>query len=42
VLDEGRVAEAGTHGALLRAGGLYASLYRTELDAEALGARGAA
>ncbi|HXT97837.1 MAG TPA: ABC transporter ATP-binding protein [Polyangia bacterium] len=42
VLDEGRVAEAGTHGELLRAGALYASLYRTELDAEALGARGAA
>jgi ATP-binding cassette, subfamily B, multidrug efflux pump len=42
VLDGGRVAESGTHGELVRAGGLYASLYRTELDAEALGVEGAA
>jgi ATP-binding cassette, subfamily B, multidrug efflux pump len=42
VLDGGRVAESGTHGELVRSGGLYASLYRTELDAEALGVEGAA
>jgi ATP-binding cassette, subfamily B, multidrug efflux pump len=42
VLDKGRVAEAGTHVELLRARGLYASLYRTELDAEALAVEGAA
>jgi ATP-binding cassette subfamily B multidrug efflux pump len=42
VLDRGRVAEAGTHAELLRARGLYASLYRTELDAEALAVEGAA
>ena len=38
VLDRGRVVESGTHGELMGAGGLYASLYRTELDAEALAA----
>jgi ATP-binding cassette, subfamily B, multidrug efflux pump len=38
VLDRGRVAESGTHAELMGAGGLYASLYRTELDAEALAA----
>jgi ATP-binding cassette subfamily B protein len=38
VLGEGRVVERGTHGDLLAAGGLYASLYREQLAAEALGA----
>ncbi|MGH9025206.1 MAG: ABC transporter ATP-binding protein [Acidimicrobiia bacterium] len=32
VLDEGRIVEEGRHDALLRAGGLYADLYRTQLD----------
>jgi ATP-binding cassette subfamily B protein len=36
VLDGGRVAERGTHGELLAAGGLYASLYREQLAAETL------
>ena len=36
VLDAGRVAERGTHAQLLAAGGLYASLYREQLAAEAL------
>ena len=35
VLDGGRVTERGTHGELLAAGGLYASLYREQLAAEA-------
>ena len=38
VIDNGRVVESGTHAELMGAGGLYASLYRTELDAEALAA----
>ncbi len=38
VIDRGRVVESGTHAQLMGAGGLYASLYRTELDAEALAA----
>jgi ATP-binding cassette, subfamily B, bacterial len=32
VLDEGRVVQQGDHEHLLRAGGLYADLYRTQLD----------
>jgi ATP-binding cassette subfamily B protein len=32
VIDEGRVAERGTHDALLAAGGLYAELYRTQFE----------
>jgi ATP-binding cassette subfamily B multidrug efflux pump len=42
VLAAGRVAEQGTHGALLSAGGVYASLYREQLAAEALATPGAA
>lgn len=41
VLDRGRVAERGTHQTLLAAGGLYASLYREQLAAEALGVEAA-
>jgi ATP-binding cassette subfamily B protein len=37
VLDGGRVAESGTHAALLASGGLYASLYREQLAQEAVG-----
>jgi len=36
VLDDGRVAESGTHAALLASGGLYASLYREQLAQEAV------
>jgi ATP-binding cassette subfamily B protein len=32
VLDDGRVAESGTHAELLAAGGVYAELYRDQLD----------
>jgi ABC-type transport system involved in Fe-S cluster assembly fused permease/ATPase subunit len=42
VLDRGRIAERGRHGALLRSGGLYAALYREQLAAEALAAAEAA
>jgi len=36
VLDGGRVAESGTHAALLASGGIYASLYREQLAQEAV------
>ena len=38
VLDGGRIAERGTHQELLAAEGVYASLYREQLAAEALAA----
>ena len=36
VLNEGTVVETGTHDELLRNGGLYADLYRTQLDRDEL------
>jgi len=41
VLDDGRIAEQGTHAALLARGGLYADLYEKQLLREALEAEGA-
>ncbi|HKH70275.1 MAG TPA: hypothetical protein VKA59_02950, partial [Vicinamibacterales bacterium] len=38
VLEQGRVAESGTHDALVRDGGLYAELYRKQLLEEELAA----
>jgi ABC-type multidrug transport system fused ATPase/permease subunit len=31
-MNEGRIVDEGTHDELLRRGGLYADLYRTQLD----------
>jgi ABC-type multidrug transport system fused ATPase/permease subunit len=36
VLDEGKIAEQGTHDELLARGGLYADLYQKQLLEEAL------
>jgi ATP-binding cassette subfamily B protein len=38
VLDSGRIVETGTHAELIGAGGLYADLYRTQFERQALGA----
>jgi ATP-binding cassette subfamily B protein len=37
VLDEGQIVETGTHADLLAADGLYADLYRTQFERQALG-----
>jgi ATP-binding cassette subfamily B protein len=35
VVDDGRIVESGRHEELLRAGGLYTDLYRTQVDSQA-------
>ncbi|MCW2538640.1 MAG: transporter ATP-binding protein [Frankiales bacterium] len=42
VVDDGQIVEAGTHAELLRAGGLYADLYRTQFATAGTGESGAA
>jgi ATP-binding cassette, subfamily B, bacterial len=37
VVDQGRVVDSGTHAELLAAGGLYAELYRTQFEKQAVG-----
>ncbi|MGH8862435.1 MAG: ABC transporter ATP-binding protein [Jatrophihabitantaceae bacterium] len=37
VVDEGRVVETGTHAQLITADGLYAELYRTQFERQAIG-----
>ena len=37
VLDQGRIVETGTHGELLKLGGIYRKLYDLQLDASGLG-----
>ncbi|HZE49301.1 MAG TPA: ABC transporter ATP-binding protein [Jatrophihabitantaceae bacterium] len=37
VVDEGRIVESGTHAELLAARGLYAELYRTQFEKQAIG-----
>jgi ATP-binding cassette subfamily B protein len=37
VLEDGRVVEHGTHAELIAAGGLYAELYRTQFERQAVG-----
>ena len=34
VLDQGKIVERGTHDELIARGGVYAELYRTQLDTE--------
>jgi ATP-binding cassette, subfamily B, bacterial len=36
VIDEGRIVERGHHDELLVAGGLYAELYRTQFERQAV------
>ena len=38
VLDAGQIVELGTHAELIAANGLYAELYRTQFERQALGA----
>lgn len=41
VMDEGRIAEIGTHDELIARGGVYEELYRTQLDSQILGSEDA-